>query len=304
MIAHSALAREHLASTAVGSEHRAVLDASHDSMTRRDFLGVAALGVPFLRAVQIAHARIAPLGIQLYTVRALMAKDPDATLAALAQIGYREVELAGLYGLSAVAMRAMLDKHHLDAVSSHVTLDAMRDDWSRCVRDAHTLGQRYLVCSWIDEGERTADGYARVATTFNALGERARDAGLQFCYHNGDYVHVALPNGLVPYELLLATCDLSLVQFEIDLYWMIAGGGDPIATFARYPGRFPMLHVKDRTLAGRMADVGAGAIDFPAIFAHARAAGVRHYFVEHDDPADALASARASYAYLSALEIP
>lgn len=290
-----------LAADRTQCEHRAVGCGPLVPLTRREFLGALAAAAPFASAMR-ARARTRSLGIQLYTVRGLMARDPAGTLAALERIGYREVELAGLYGHSAADMHAMLGAHHLAAVSSHLTLDALRDNWPQCMRDARTLGQEYIVCSWIDEKERTADGYERAAHDLNAIGRRARDAGFQLCYHNGDYVHVALSDGTIPYDLLLTQTDVSLVQFEIDLYWLIAGGGDPLDYFTRYPGRFPMLHVKDRTAAGAMADVGAGNIDFKTILSHARAAGVQHLFVEHDEPDDPLASAKTSYEYLSRLD--
>jgi sugar phosphate isomerase/epimerase len=247
-----------------------------------------------------AYRRLDRIGIQLYTVRKLMPQDPDGTLAALAQIGYSEVELAGLYGLAPVAMRQMLDRHHLSAVSGHLGLTVMRRDWARALDDAATLGQRYIVCSWIDESERSADDYRRIAAELNRLADQSQRMGIQFAYHNHTYEFETV-GGQIPYDLLLTGCDPHLVQMEVDLMWMVKAGGDPLSYFARFPGRFPMVHVKDMTHAGVMTDVGQGTIDFRAIFAQSDRAGIKHYFVEHDEPPMPLADCRASYEYLRQL---
>jgi sugar phosphate isomerase/epimerase len=105
-------------------------------------------------------------------------------------------------------------------------------------------------------------------------------------------------DGQVPYDILLNETDPAQVEYEMDLYWVTDGGGNPLSYFARYPGRFPLVHVKDRTASGAMVDVGAGVIDWSAIFAHRKEAGIRHYFVEHDDPKEPFTSLAASYAYL------
>jgi hypothetical protein len=124
--------------------------------------------------------RLDRIGIQVYTVRSLMPGDPEGTLAALAGIGYTEVELAGLYGIEPSAMRQMLDRHGLVAVSGHMSLKDMRRDWPRALDVAATLGQRYIVCSSIDESERSADGFRRAATELNGLAATARQHGLRF----------------------------------------------------------------------------------------------------------------------------
>lgn len=278
-----------------------------DPLSRREFaqrlaaIGAVAVAGSSWRAAQLVAAPRWRSGIQLYTVRSLMLTDADGTLAALAAIGYREVELAGLYGMTAATMRALLERHGIAAPSSHLSLQALRDDWTHCLDDAHTLGQRYIACPWIDESDRTRDGYRKIADQFNAIGENAKRGGLQFVYHDGDYVHRALPDGTVPYDIILTDCDPKLVQMEMDLYWMVKGGGDPLTYFAKWPGRFPLLHVKDISRTGAMVDVGQGTLDLRQIRLRAEAAGVLHWFVEHDEPPTPLASAQVSYAYLSAL---
>ena len=242
----------------------AVSGSPPDPISRRRFIAssagfAAALGAgASWRLGDLIAAPRWRAGIQLYTVRSLMAADADGTLAALAAIGYREVELAGLYGMTASAMRAMLDRHGLVAPSSHLSLQLLRDEWPRCLDDARTLGQQYVVCPWIDEGDRTADGYKRIAAQFNVIGENAKRGGMQFAFHDHSYMHEPLPGGAVPYDIILNECDPKLVRMEIDLFWMIMGGADPLAYFAKWPGRFPMLHVKDMTAVGRDGRRGGG----------------------------------------------
>lgn len=245
--------------------------------------------------------RLDRIGIQLYTVRHLMERDAAGTLAKLAGIGYKEVEFAGLYGKEAREMRAILERNHLVAPSGHIGTAEMRGDWARTLDDAAMLGQSYITCAWIDQAERTVDGYRKIADLFNRSGETARAAGLQFCYHNHDFEFRKV-GGLVPYDLLLSSCDPELVKMEMDIYWLVRGGRSPLAYFKANPGRFPLVHVKDMDRGGAMVDVGKGIIDFRAIFRQSSEAGIHHYFVEHDDPPDPLATARASYGYLHRME--
>ena len=246
--------------------------------------------------------RLERIGIQLYTVRRLMERDAAGTLARIAEIGYEEVELAGLYGKSAAEMRGLLDRNQLAARSGHIGTSEMRGDWARALADAATLGQSYITCAWIDQAERTVDGYRKIAELLNRSGEAARAAGLQLCYHNHDFEFEKI-DGIVPFDLLLAACDPELVKVEMDIFWLIKGGREPLEYFERYPRRFPLVHVKDMSAAGEMVDVGKGVIDFRDIFRRSDQAGISHYFVEHDDPADPLATARASYEYLHRLEL-
>jgi sugar phosphate isomerase/epimerase len=248
-------------------------------------------------------ARIERVGLQLYTVRRELAKDFEGTLATVAATGYREVEFAGYFGKSPADVRAILDRHGLAAPSVHVGSVAP-DQWRAALDAAHVIGHRYVVIPWIPVEARTGvDGYKRVAANFNRVAEEARAAGLQFAYHNHDFEFGPVA-GQLPYEVLLAETDPKLVQMEMDLYWIVKGGQDPLAYFARWPGRFPAVHVKDSAGAPehRMMAVGAGTIDFKKIFARRAQAGIQHYFVEHDEPTDAFASIRESFGYLKQLE--
>src|SRR5437867_1360495 len=167
-----------------------------------------------------------------------------------------------------------------------------------------TIGHEYIVVPWIPQERRlTLDGWKRVAADFNRAAQAAHDAGLQFGYHNHDFEFPTL-EGQVPYDVLLQNTDPKLVQLEIDLYWMTKAGQDPLAYFSRWPGRVPLVHVKDS--AGppehKMVDVGQGKIDWKRIFAKKEQAGIKHAFVEHDQPPQPFADIAVSYRTLKDLE--
>jgi sugar phosphate isomerase/epimerase len=274
---------------------------------RRDFIGTmgalaASAVLPACRPARATN-RISKVGVQLYTVRSLMEKDVEGTLAAVAAAGYTEVEFAGYFDKTPAEIKAMLDRHGLVSPSVHsgnITPDA----WAKALDAAHIIGHEYIVMPWIPpELRKTLDDWKRMAADFNRLAASAKAAGLQFAYHNHDF-EFPLVEGKVPYDLLLAETDPNLVKLEIDLYWITKAGQDPLTYFARWPGRIPMVHVKD----GKgppdwaMTEVGSGTIDWKRIFAKSQQAGIQHYFVEHDQPADPIASITASCAYLKKLE--
>jgi len=241
------------------------------------------------------------LGIQLYTLRGILPDDFEGTLARLAEIGYREVEFAGYHGREPAAVRAALARAGLAAPSAHVPIEALENDWPRTLEAARTIGHQWLVVAWVPEELRPdLDGWRRVAERFNHAAAAAREAGLGFAYHNHDFEFVPL-EGRVPYDVLLEETDPDLVRLELDLYWITKGGHDPLDYFQRFPGRFPLVHVKDMGEDGGMVDVGRGTIDFARVIARAEQAGITHWFVEHDVPADPLRTARVSYQNLRAL---
>ncbi|HMA45193.1 MAG TPA: sugar phosphate isomerase/epimerase [Gemmatimonadales bacterium] len=286
-------------------------------MPRREFVGVLAAGAaafstgPSSLVLDPSSSRLDRIGLQLYTVRDLMKQDFEGTLSRVAAIGYKEVEFAGYFDHTPQQVRAALDRNGLDAPSAHVPYEATGDGWDAVLHTARLIGHRYIVCAWIpEEQRRSADDWQRVGERFNRAAAACRDVGLGFAFHNHSYEFVPLADGRLPYDLLLAGTDPALVRLELDLFWITFGGGDPLAYFTRYPGRFPLVHVKDMKrkpapdVAAEqvMAEVGQGSIDWGRIFARARDAGIEHYFVEHDQPADPLASIRASYGYLRGLE--
>jgi sugar phosphate isomerase/epimerase len=274
--------------------------------SRREFLAaLVTLASSWAGGCAAAVAgRLIPIGVQLYTVRTLLERDFEGTLAGLAAIGFREVEFAGYHGRTPQAVRAALGRAGLVAPSAHVAIEAVRDDLPRVLEGARVIGHRHVVVAWLPEQQRTLDGYRAAADLFNRTGQQAVAAGVRFAYHNHAFEFDRL-DGRMPYDVLLERCDPRYVAFEMDLYWITKGGQDPLAYFARWPGRFPMVHVKDSTGPPdhRMVDVGAGSIPWKAVFARREQAGIRHYFVEHDAPPDPLASVRRSYEYLRRLEV-
>jgi sugar phosphate isomerase/epimerase len=183
-----------------------------------------------------------------------------------------------------------------------VSLEELEAGWDAAAAAAKEVGHRWLVVAWIDAARRkTLDDYKRVGEVFTRIGTQSRAAGLRFAYHNHAFEFAPL-GGRVPYDVLLESTDPAVVEFELDLYWITDGGGDPLAYFRRWPGRFPLVHIKDKAADGKMVDVGAGGIDWKAILHRRKEAGIRHAFVEHDDPPDPLASVAASYAYLKQLK--
>lgn len=281
---------------------------------RRDFLGTLAAGLllPGLTpAAEPPNRRAAeppsrPFGLQLYAVRDAAQRDLAGTLTALAAMGYREVELAGLYGKTAAEFRAALDAAGLKAPAGHVGIPALTDQLEQTIADAKVLGHRYLILPWVGEEYRTADGWQRAADLLNHAGERCRQAGLTVGYHNHGFEFAPLPEGAdAPftsgYTALLRLTDPALVVFELDLFWARQGGADALAFFSGFPGRFRAVHVKDMAADGTMVDVGAGVMDWPVLLGAARSAGVTHFFAEHDEAKDQLAFARASAAYMQTL---
>lgn len=269
---------------------------------RREFVALAGAGLATLAlpaSMRSCGNQVTgdALGVQLYTLRSLLAKDFEGTLGQVVSIGYREVEFAGYYDRSPADIRRLIDSLGLTAPAAHVPLDALRDRMQATLDASEVMGHKYLVIAWLEQKDRTPERLRAIAEDFNRFGEQAASRGITFAYHNHDFEFTP-EAGVLPYDLLLERTSPDLVKFEMDLFWITKGGASPLAYFAKYPGRFPLVHVKDVTPDGKMVDVGSGAIDWRAIFAKRDQAGIKHYFVEHDEPADPIASVRASYEYL------
>jgi sugar phosphate isomerase/epimerase len=299
-------------------------------MNRRNFLGVmtaatatAALSRKLSWAAddhKTGDHKIEKIGIQLYTLRDLFNQDFEGTLAKLAAIGYRELELTSSIKAPAMQQKAAFVSHGLTAPSTHKTYQELGDRWPATLEDCKFFGCRYVVIPGVtDEIHNQPDGYKIAAETFNHAGEISKQAGIQLCFHNHWAEFVPNSAGDKPIDVLLKYGDPQLLKIEMDLGWASVAGIDPLKYFAKYPGRFPLVHVKDfkklpthdqvyggghfdgdETIAD-MTAVGSGIVDWKRIFAHAEQAGIKHYFVEHDQPTDGLQVARDSYAYLAKL---
>ena len=243
--------------------------------------------------------RLTRIGVQLYTVRAELERDFDGTLLRLAELGYREVEFAGYFGRTPAQVRAAVARAGLTAPGSHVAFETLLGEFERTAGDAAAAGHGWVVVPWLPEtARRTAADWRRVAGLFNRAGERARATGVRFAYHNQAYDWNSVED-ITPFDVVATETQPDLVDLELDVYWALKGGRDPVRLIESYPGRFPLMHFKDALGPEQtMVDVGAGSIDWSAILEHGPQAGLQHVFVEHDTPADAFASVRAGFEYL------
>jgi sugar phosphate isomerase/epimerase len=293
---------------------------SFHAVNRRRFLETAttvtaATLLTSRRGWSAGDHKINKVGVQLYTVRDLMKDDFEGTIAKVAQVGYKEVEFAGYFGRTAQQVRAVVDKNGLQAPSTHVQWDELDEKFPSVIETSKTIGMNYIVCPWIPEDLRKSpDVWKQAAEKFNQCGEQSKKAGIQFAYHN-HWFEFLPTNGVLPYDQLLKLCDANLVKMEMDLCWITTAGADPLKYFNEYPGRFPLVHVKDVKTMPKIStggaqnfgdtvdltEVGSGVIDWKRIFAQSEKAGIKHYIVEHDHPKQPIESIKASYEYLANL---
>lgn len=286
------------------------------SLSRRKFLlrsgtlGALALASQGLLQAARANPLNLPVGIQLYAVKDAMKDDAGGTLKALKQIGFGEVETAGFGDRSAKEFRRLLDDAGLACPSSHLPFDI--DNLGATFEAAHALGNTYTASGGLraslrppvtgPEAGMTVEEAKRTADLANRIGAAAQKAGLQYAYHNHN-VEFVDQGGSIGYDILLKETDPALVKFEIDCGWMVVGGRNPIDYFKQYPDRFPMIHVKDFLPAPAHpgAELGQGMIDYAPIFAAAKKAALKHYFVEQEGPfvrMSQIDAARQAYVYL------
>ena len=275
--------------------------------SRRKFIKTGALAIAgtamFSSEIFAAKKRKEILGIQLYSVRDDMMKDPSGTLKQLADMGYKYVEHANyinrkFYGYSASEFKKVLDDLGLKMPSGHTVMgkqhwDADKKDftdaWKYTVEDAAICGQRYVISPWLDVSMRkTIDDFKAYMDVFNKSGELCNKSGMKFGYHNHDFELKPNKDGVVILDYLLEHLDPKYVNFGMDLYWVIKAGADPVAYFQKYPGRFKIWHVKDMDSEGRFAPVGKGTIDFKRILANKKRSGMKYFIVEQDQTYDGL----------------
>jgi sugar phosphate isomerase/epimerase len=247
--------------------------------------------------------KLKSVGLQLYTVRGPLRSDFEGTLAKVAEFGYAEVEFAGYYNRTPEQIRKLLDANKLKSPASHIALAELQKDPVKAIETAKTIGHHYIVCPWLEPKDRKSiDDYRNHARFFNEFGAQCQKAGLQLGYHNHDFEFTRFGD-VMPYDVLLKETDPKLVKMELDLYWITRGGQDPLAYLANHPGRFEMVHVKDMAAADKSAvEVGKGTLDFKTLLARAEKAGVRHFFVEQDEPKTPLESIKVSIDYLRQLD--
>jgi sugar phosphate isomerase/epimerase len=258
--------------------------------SRRTFLQLSVAAASSLAAGSLLAAGRPSLGVQLYTVRQGLNRHLPTVLEAIHKIGYTEVETYwDIYGHPAAELRRMIQDHGLNAPSGHFNYDGLESK----IDYAKTLGVEYMICPILPESIRsTRESYERVADRFNVLGEKVRQAGMQFGFHNHNYEFRRFGE-TTGFEMLMKRCDPKLVCIEMDCYWITQAGADPLQMLQRYGDRIKLLHLKDRkagfpatqalgTAAEHFTEVGAGTIPWREILAAARQNGVKHMFVERD----------------------
>ena len=279
-------------------------------LSRRTFVkSIAAAGA--LTAIfpdeLIASPITKQIGIQLYTIRDLVQKDLVGTLYKLAEIGYRTIETAGyqdgkFYGHPPVEFKKLVNGIGLNPLSSHSGLTL--DNIDKSIADASDAGMKYLVLPSIPGDKRkTLDDYKKIADDLNKMGEKCKNAGIIFGYHNHAFEFQKMENEL-PYDLLLENTEADLVTMQLDTYWMIYGGYEPVDYFKKFPGRFKLWHVKDMVddPSKESTEIGNGIVDFPSIFKLRKKAGMEYIFLEQEEfKMDTWDSLKISFQYLNQL---
>ena len=271
-------------------------------LTRRSFVRLAAGAAAFagpprsLDAAALPHPPGGRLGLELYSLRNELRKDLAGTLKMARAWGFEHVEVAGLPRMSADETARALQAADLRAASAFVEFERLRDQFDAVVRDAHTLGLEYVICGWIPHDKTlTRADVDRAIGSFNTWGAAAAREGLRLGYHIHGYEFVASPDGTLMDTLFKGT-DPERVSYEMDVFWVVRGGGDPVALLERYGRQIRLAHLKDLRRGaptgiptGQAPDeesvaLGTGMIDWGAVLPSAVKAGVKWYFIEDEHP--------------------
>jgi sugar phosphate isomerase/epimerase len=307
-----------------------VLATNQQAITRRDFCRTAAMGAIAGASFRLLAAAEAPnrLGVQLYVLRSLLAKDFDGTLAMVAAIGIKDVEFAGFYGRGAKEVRASLSTAGLTAAGAHCLLASMSDDEiRRTIEFCHEVGMAYMIAAVpsirpASSGQSKGQGanpfdhielgdWRWSAKRFNTIGAQVRDAGMRFAYHNHN-IEAQRYGDVVAFDELLTLTDPSLVDIEFDIGNFVAGGGDPYPYLEKYPHRFKLAHVKEwvtpftpsvTSRFPKYAPLGEGSTDWKKLLSALKKAGVMEIFIEQDGTAsgDEIGAVRQAYQFLRGL---
>jgi sugar phosphate isomerase/epimerase len=284
------------------------------SNNRRDFLRMSAfvaagMSLPFSGKSAMfdmfAPKKLPAFGLQLWTVKEDMAKDARGTLKKIAAYGYKQIESfegsKGMFwGMDHKEYKKYMDELGMKIVSSHCDI---KKDFDRKAAEAAAIGMKYLICPHIG-AQKSIDTFKKFADDFNKAGEICKKNGIRFAYHNHDYSFKAM-DGVMPQDVMMDNTDKDLVDFEMDIYWVVAAGADPIAYFKKYPNRFRLCHVKDLIRTGKdheSCHLGKGTIDFKSILKAGTDNGLKYYVVEQEafTGTNPLESAEVDAAYLQA----
>lgn len=239
------------------------------------------------------------LAVQNYTLRDAFQQDFDRTAGRLGQLGVSCVELAGLYDLPPEKVRATLDRYDIQVCGSHVGLDRLESDLQGVVEEAKTFGYHYVVIPWVGE-EAYAQGWAALARRLHPVAESIAKTGLQLLYHNHDFELKRSASGTLGLDELFEEADPGLIQAEIDAGWLQTAGIDPAGYVRKWPGRVPMVHLKDLEDPGSRANYepAHGKVNWPGFLAACDDIGTEFGIVEFDTcPRDPFESVAAAVAY-------
>jgi len=282
-------------------------------MNRRAFIQSTALtaaGAFSLPALAGAAKIKGKLGLQLYTLRDTISKDPKGVLKKVSEYGYKELETFAygdgkIYGMPFSDFGSYVKDLGMEVVSGHYGLDqAKSDGWEKAISDARSIGQKYMVVPYLNEPDRKSiDDYKKVCQQLNKAGEACKKQGIRFGYHNHAFEFDMMENQK-PFDLMLQELDPKYVGIEMDIYWVVRAGEDPVQYFDKHPKRFEQWHVKDmdKNNQDRNADIGTGSIDYKALFAKAKQSGMKHWYVEQESyPGEPIESVGASAHFLKTL---
>jgi sugar phosphate isomerase/epimerase len=283
--------------------------------SRRDFLRNSALAglamsMPFKNELMAMASSSNPFGIQLWSVKQALGKDPLAVLKQLSENGYKKVESfegpKGIFwGMKNKEFKKVMDDLGMNLVSSHCNDTGNLATFERKAAEAGEIGVKYLICAFKGP-QKSLDNFKQFIDEFNACGEIAKKHGLRFAYHNHDYSFKAM-DGVVPQDLMMQGTNPDLVDFEMDMYWTVAAGVDPVAYMEKYPNRFKLVHVKDlsKTAKGHESCViGKGTIDYKSLLPKVAKRGVQHMIVEQEayTGTNEMDSARDNATYVKTLK--
>jgi sugar phosphate isomerase/epimerase len=279
--------------------------------TRRNFIQSATAAAVYSSSLLRTDRLMAspfglPIGLQLYSVREMMAKDYEGTLKQISALGYQEVETAGYFDHSSEQVKSAMSAAGLKCVSAHYPYTSLGKDFDKIVAFNKEIGVQNIICAFpgIKDPSRlkdmsyrtqitsfTLDDYRWNADQFNKFGEELKAAGMKFGYHNHT-MEFAKQDGVVPFDEMVRLTDPDLVTFEMDCGWVIVGGANPVDYLKRYPSRISMLHVKDFKHVEKpastlepppAAELGRGTLDYRPVFEAAKKANIKHYFVEQEE---------------------
>jgi sugar phosphate isomerase/epimerase len=214
-----------------------------------------------------------------------MLKNPKNTLEEIASLGFKEIESAGsakgyYYGLTPSEMGKTCKELGMKLTSGHVRLD---DDFEQTMDDAVASGQEFVICSSMPSDGQTIDNYKKVADQFNKAGEACKKLGLKFGYHNHEYEFES-ENGKVLYDVLMDNTESDLVYMELDLGWVVVAGKNPLDYFEKYPGRFPLWHLKDMDMSKKEStEFGKGGLNIALMLQNKALSGVEHIYIEQEE---------------------